>query len=346
MTCLTNLRQVTKHLNRVPRCSVTQAVLDDRGLKVLQPLSGILYFSTSSRCNMDISGIYPPIATPFNKDETVAYDKLKHNMDKWNKIPLRGYVVLGSNGESVYLTIEERVEVVRKATEMAGKDKLVIAGAGCESTRETISLSRKMAEAGAKALLIVTPCFYKGSMNNEALISHYTKVADASPVPVILYSVPGNTTIDIPAEVAVQLSTHPNIVGIKDSGGNVAKLGQMVYKTQNNDFQVLAGSASFLLPAYTVGCVGGICGLANILGQECCDLEQLFKQGKVEEAKELQHRLIGPNMGVTARFGVPGLKTAMEWFGYYGGPARSPLQPLSQNNVEILKKIFQDTGFL
>lgn len=90
MTCLTNFRQVTKHLNRVPRCSVTRAVLDDRGLKVLQPLSGILYFSTSSRCNMDISGIYPPIATPFNKDETVAYDKLKHNMDKWNKIPLRG----------------------------------------------------------------------------------------------------------------------------------------------------------------------------------------------------------------------------------------------------------------
>lgn len=340
MTCLSNIKHITKLLGRLSQGS---PLLNTVNRPTRVSVSG---FSTSAVRNMDISGIYPPIATPFNGDETIAYDKLQHNMDKWNKIPLRGYVVLGSNGESVYLTIDERVEFVRRAAEMAGKDKLIIAGAGCESTRETISLGKKMAEAGAKALLIVTPCFYKGMMTNEALISHYTKVADASPVPIILYSVPGNTTIDLPAEVAVQLSAHPNIVGIKDSGGNVAKLGQIVYKTQNNNFQVLAGSASFLLGAYTVGCVGGICGLANIMGQECCDLEQLFKQGKMEEAKALQHRLIGPNIGVTAKFGVPGLKTAMEWFGYAGGPTRSPLQPLSKTNAEVLKKIFQDTGFL
>ncbi|WAR21902.1 HOGA1-like protein, partial [Mya arenaria] len=171
-------------------------------------------------------------------------------------------------------------------------------------------------------------------------------VADESPVPVILYSVPGNTGIDLAPEVVIQLSTHPNIAGVKDSGGDISKIGYMVHKTKGNNFQVLAGSASFLLPAYTVGAVGGVLALANILGDHCCRLEELFKAGKMEEAKELQHRMIGPNLAVTKKFGVPGLKSAMEMLGYFGGPNRSPLLPISDTNKAALRKIITEEGFL
>ncbi|KAK3589424.1 hypothetical protein CHS0354_020753 [Potamilus streckersoni] len=307
---------------------------------------------TSARREMDISGIYPPIATPFRADESIDYGKLEENINKWNQIPFRGYVVQGSNGEYAYLTKNERVELVSKVATMVPKDKLIIAGAGCESTRDTIEMTKLMSQAGAKAVLVVTPCFYKGQMTNEAMINHFTKQREkktfscSSTVPVILYSVPGNTTIDLAPEVIITLSKHPNIIGLKDSGGDVAKLANLVYKTKGNNFQILAGSASFLLPAYAVGCVGGVLGLANVLGHECCMLENLFKKGKMEEAKILQQRLVGPNVCVTRRFGVPGLKVAMEWFGYYGGPTRSPLQPISKETEEIIRQTFISNGFV
>ncbi|XP_063431540.1 4-hydroxy-2-oxoglutarate aldolase, mitochondrial-like [Mytilus trossulus] len=305
-----------------------------------------LNFSFRCASTLDISGVYPPIATPFNADESIAYDKLERNLQQWNTIPFKGYVVQGSNGEYAYLTPEERVEMMKKVVQWVGDKKLIIAGSGCESTRDTVSMTQKMADVGAKAALVVTPCYYKGGMNNTALINHYTKVADTSPIPVILYSVPGNTAIDLAPEVIIKLSEHKNIIGLKDSGGDIGKLGSLVYATQKNDFQILAGSASFLFPAYAVGCVGGVLGLANVLGKSCCDLEQLYKDGKMEEAKQLQHRLIAPNMAVTKRFGVPGLKVAMEWFGYYGGPTRSPLQPIGQSDIDILRNVFKSNGFL
>ncbi|XP_060557304.1 4-hydroxy-2-oxoglutarate aldolase, mitochondrial-like [Ruditapes philippinarum] len=309
-------------------------------------LSSRMASSSSAASKMDISGIYPPIVTPFNADETIAYDKLQQNMEKWNKIPFRGYVVQGSNGEYVFLREDERIDLVRRVSEMAGKDKLIIAGAGCESTRDTIAMCEKMAKVGAEAVLVVTPSYYKSLMSNAALISHYTKVADASPVPVILYSVPGNTAIDLAPEVVIQLSSHPNIAGVKDSGGDIAKIGYMVHATKGNDFQVLSGSASFLLASYTLGGVGGVLALANILGEQCCDVEKLFKAGKMEEAKLLQHRLIDPNIMVTKKLGVPGLKRAMEMLGYYGGPSRSPLQPITKQNEEALRTVLTNEGFL
>ncbi|KAL3864891.1 hypothetical protein ACJMK2_006538 [Sinanodonta woodiana] len=316
--------------------------------KHAHPVKSVRPIVTSARRELDISGIYPPIATPFRADESIDYGKLEENINKWNQIPFRGYVVQGSNGEYAYLTKNERVELVSKVAAMVPKDKLIIAGAGCESTRDTIEMTRLMSQAGAKAVLVVTPCFYKGQMTNEAMIGHFTKKKKNSchTVPVILYSVPGNTTIDLAPEVIITLSKHPNIVGLKDSGGDVAKLANLVYKTKGNNFQILAGSASFLLPAYTVGCVGGVLGLANVLGHECCKLENLFKKGKMEEAMLLQQRLVGPNVCVTRRFGVPGLKVAMEWFGYYGGPTRSPLQPISKETEEIIRQAFKNNGFL
>ncbi|ELT93590.1 hypothetical protein CAPTEDRAFT_134600 [Capitella teleta] len=300
---------------------------------------------SSVRPHLDISGVYPPIATPFGEDENIDYEKLKANMDKWEEAPFRGYLVQGSNGEYSYLNYNERVEMVSAVRKMAPKDKLVLAGSGCESTRDTIALTKKMAEVGADAVMVVTPCYYKGRMTNSALENHYVKVADESPVPVILYSVPANTGIDLALDVVVRLSEHPNIIGMKDSGGDVTKIGNMIFKTAKNNFQILAGSASFLYPALAVGAVGGVCALANVLAKETCDLRQLFLEGKHREAAKLQHRLISPNAAVTKSFGVAGLKYAMDRFGYYGGPPRSPLLVVNETEATAIRAAFADSGF-
>jgi len=304
-------------------------------------------FCTSSHlARLDISGIYPPITTPFDQDEKINWTSLQKNMDKWNSIPFRGYVVQGSNGEYAYMTSEERIELVSKVKAMMPNDKLLLAGSGCESTRATVEMSKSMAAAGADACLVVTPCFYKSGMTDDAMFSHFTAVADNSPVPIILYSVPANTGLDMSAEAIIKLSSHPNIAGLKDSGGDISKLSYVVHKTKDNGFQVLAGSASFLLAAYHMGCVGGVCALANVLGKECCDLEALYKAGEYDKARDLQYRLIAPNMDVTRKFGVAGLKQAMEWLGYIGGPTRSPLIKLKPDQTAVIEKDFKENGFL
>nr|XP_015203329.1 PREDICTED: 4-hydroxy-2-oxoglutarate aldolase, mitochondrial [Lepisosteus oculatus] len=302
--------------------------------------------SHSFRRKLDIRGIYPPIATPFAQNELVDYQKLDENLEKYSKIPFRGLVVQGSNGEYPYLTAEERVEVVHRVRQRIPKDKLVIAGSGCESSMATVLMSEKMAQAGADAVLVVTPCFYRNRMDSRALIHHYTRVADASPVPVILYSVPGNTGLDLPVEAVLTLSQHDNIVGLKDSGGDITRIALIIHKTRKEGFQVLAGSAGFLLAAYSVGAVGGVCALANVLGHQVCQLEQLCLAGRWEEARELQYRLIEPNTAVTRKFGVVALKQAMEWSGYHGGVCRPPLQPLSEAELRQLQHDFSSQGWL
>ncbi|XP_023276484.1 4-hydroxy-2-oxoglutarate aldolase, mitochondrial [Seriola lalandi dorsalis] len=301
---------------------------------------------TAAAARLDLSGIYPPIATPFTAKEDVDYRRLEENLQKYNKIPFKGLVVQGSNGEYPYLTEEERVEVVRTVRRSLPADKVLMAGSGCESTGATVQLTEKMAAVGADAVLVVTPCFYKGKMDSRALIQHFTKVADCSPVPVVLYSVPANTGLELPLDAVVQLSQHPNIVGLKDSGGDITRIGLTVHKTKTQDFQVLAGSAGFLMAAYCVGAVGGVCALANVLGRELCELERLCVSGCWEEARVLQQRLIEPNAAVTRKLGVPALKQAMEWFGFHGGACRSPLQPLTEAETQQLRRDFSSNGWL
>ncbi|XP_074487398.1 4-hydroxy-2-oxoglutarate aldolase, mitochondrial [Sebastes fasciatus] len=295
---------------------------------------------------LDLSGIYPPIATPFTAQEDVDYQLLEDNLQKYNQIPFRGLVVQGSNGEYPFLTEEERVEVVKTVRRSLATDKVLMAGSGCESTRATVQLTERMAAAGADVVLVVTPCFYKGKMDGRALIQHFTKVADSSPVPVVLYSVPANTGLELPLDAVVQLSQHPNILGLKDSGGDISRIGLIVHKTKTQDFQVLAGSAGFLMAAYCVGAVGGVCALANVLGREVCELERLCVSGRWQEARVLQQRLIEPNAAVTRKLGVPALKQAMEWFGFHGGACRSPLQPLTDAEAQQLRRDFSSDGWL
>jgi 4-hydroxy-2-oxoglutarate aldolase len=296
--------------------------------------------------HISLSGIFPPILTPFKANEEIDFDHLQSNLERWNKEPLAGYVVGGSNGEFVFLTVEERVQVVRAARQAIPRDRLLIAGSGMESTRETIDLTRRMAQAGADVALIVTPNYYKSKMSVAALEHHYRQAADASPIPIMLYNVPPNTGLDLPAQAVIALATHPNVIGLKDSGGDVTKIGWMAHETRDADFQIVAGSAGFFLGALSVGAVGCVPALGNIAGAKLAQLLECFKRGDLAGARAIQQPLIEANTAVTSRFGVPGLKAAMDMLGYYGGPVRSPLLPLSESDAAELKRILVKAGVL
>jgi len=291
---------------------------------------------------MNLAGIYPPIVTPFLKDD-VAHHYLAENVEKLSKSGIKGLIVLGSNGENVYLSEEEKIDVVKTTIQSASKNMLIIVGSGCESTRETIYLTNRMAKMGAHAALIVTPFYYGTKMNDEALIKYYSTVADQVEIPILLYNVPKFTGINLSVEALSALSKHPNIIGIKDSSGNVNQLGQYLNQV-NPDFNVLVGTAGALFGALTLGCKGGILALANILPKKCVEIFQLVQDGKIKEARELQLRMIPVNHAITAKYGISGLKYAMNLLGYKGGEVRSPLLATKYEEQEKIKEILMGAG--
>jgi 4-hydroxy-2-oxoglutarate aldolase len=214
----------------------------------------------------------------------------------------------------------------------------VIAGTGCESTQETIELTRDCAACGAHAALVVTPHYYAGKMNDTAMFEYFTAVADESPIPILLYNVPKFTNINLSAGLVARLSRHPNIVGIKDSTGNVIQLGEIANQVDVG-FNLLVGTAGALFGALTLGCVGGVLALANVAPQTCVQIHQLVREGNIEVARKLQLRMIPVNKAITATYGVPGLKAAMDMLGYFGGAPRPPLLPSSDKEKSEIREI-------
>lgn len=292
----------------------------------------------------DLRGIFPPITTPF-VDGKMAYDKLADNIAKWNKSGLKGYVAFGSNGEYVYLSDEEKLEVVKTVVASAAPGMKVIAGTGCESTWQTIQLTNACARLGAHAALVVTPFYYGGRMNEAALFQHFTAVADKADIPILIYNVTKFTNINVSVGLTARLSQHPNIIGIKDSNGNVSSLGEMV-NAVDKDFSVLVGTAGALFGALTLGAVGGVLALANVAPEACVRIQQLLKQGEMEAARALQIRMLPVNTAVTATYGVPGLKAALDMLGYFGGNPRPPLLPASEKERSEIKAILKTAGLL
>ncbi|HOI29439.1 MAG TPA: dihydrodipicolinate synthase family protein [Melioribacteraceae bacterium] len=291
-----------------------------------------------------LKGIMPPITTPFVNGELAA-DKLQLNINKWNKTGLSGYVVMGSNGESVFLTREEKLILVETTKKFASPDKLIIAGTGSDSIKETISLSNESADRGADYALILTPSFYKPEMKHNAFIKYFMSVADSVKIPVIIYNVTKFTGVDIEAETVAKLSAHPNIFGIKNSSENVRQNNEFVSQS-HKDFALLVGTASMLYSGFTAGAVGGILALANIAPEECIRIHELTEKGDLKEALDLQNRMIPVNKAVTAKYGVPGLKYAMDLTGYYGGEPRSPLSPLNDTGKEDIRQILTAAGLI
>jgi 4-hydroxy-2-oxoglutarate aldolase len=291
--------------------------------------------------NPDLKGIFPPLPTSFDSDENLLPGKIRENIGKLSAYDLSGFLILGSNGEQIMLSEKEKSQAIAAAREAMPEGKILLAGTGGQSTRETIDLTRAAAAGGANAVLVLNPFYYKGQMSHEALVKHYFNVADASPVPVIVYNMPANTGVDMTAAMINEMSTHQNIIGLKESGGNVVKIGE-VLRNARPGFQVVAGGAGFLLPALSVGAVGGILALANIAPAQCIDIYRAFTGGEIAKAREIQQKVIPLNSAVTANWGVPALKAAMDHLGLYGGPVRSPLLPLKDEIREKLLKLLEE----
>ena len=287
---------------------------------------------------MAISGIFPALVTPFEPDGAVSLRGVRENIRRYNQTAVAGCVVLGSTGESVMLSREAADSVLAASIEVAAPAKLLIAGTGAESTSETIARTRRAADLGYAAALVKTPYYYKPVYKAETFIRHYRAVADASPIPVLLYSVPQFTGITLETPEILTLAAHPNIVGIKDSSGNIQRAAEIVAGARP-DFQVLTGGAAVIYPALAVGARGAILALAAALPEKCAELFLLFESGRHEQAKALQLELAVASKCIVSEQGIAGVKYAMDLRGYSGGLPSLPLLPLAEEKKQSIAAV-------
>lgn len=335
---------------------------------------------------MLLQGIFPAVTTPFHPDSALYHKKIEHNIDRYSRTPIAGMVVLGSTGEAVMLSDEERREVLRISAEVAAPEKVLIAGTGAESVIETLRLTEYAARLKYDAALVRTPHFYRPQMTPEAMLAFYRTVADRSPLPVLLYTVPPFTAYDLPLDVITELAEHRNIIGIKESSGNVEKVAAMVKATrhikrtatvtevqqavtkrmltvQTGDgnggelvspaaltgsgpalatappkvrtrgkevgFQILVGAAHTLLDSLQAGATGGVLAFASPAPTICFEIYAAFRDNDMELARSKQEKLVAATKRVVSEMGIPAVKYAMDLNGYYGGPPRLPLLPLT-----------------
>ncbi len=277
---------------------------------------------------MKLNGIFAAITTPFDRNGAVAVDRLRENIARYNRIPLTGYVAVGSTGESVLLTRGEVEQVFSAVREAAAPGRILVAGTGSESTPETISRSKAAADLGFDCVLVKTPSFYKSALNPDTLTEHYRRVADASKLPVILYSIPQLTGVALESDLVARLAEHPNIIGIKESSGNVQRVGEIIAAVPEG-FQVVVGSADTLYASLLLGAVGGVLALADCLPELCIELYRAVAADQTASARDLNRRILPASKKIVRQLGIAGLKWAMDYRGYYGGPVRGPLQPIS-----------------
>jgi len=355
---------------------------------------------------MLLHGIFPPITTPFYPDGNVYFKKLESNVERYSRTPAAGIVVLGSTGEAILLSDQERRDVLKSARQAAAPNKILVAGTGIESAIETLRLTEYAAELGYDVAMVRTPHYYKKQMQPANILAFYRTVADRSPLPVIIYNFPQATGYDIPAEVVIELAEHPNLIGIKESSGDVEKVRKMVegtrhiqrsvtvtetfeavtprmvvaanaganenegelvsvaalagassakpssaavtivgkMKTRQKEagFQVLVGAAQKLHPSLDVGAVGAILAFACLAPTSCYEIFAAWKEGDAELARLKQERIARSAQRVVSELGVPGVKYAMDFNGYFGGPARLPLLPLMGEVREEIERLLAD----
>jgi 4-hydroxy-2-oxoglutarate aldolase len=288
-----------------------------------------------------LSGVFAPITTPFSEEGRLLLDQLASNIRKLNESKLRGYFVLGTNGEFESLTEAERREVLETAIEVSSKDKVIMAGTGRESTEQSITDTKEAASMGFHFASLIAPSFFAKKMTDQVLSRHFRLIADISPIPVLLYNNPEVAVVTFSPGLIGELSKHPNIVGMKDSSkGNFASY----VLAAGPDFNILAGSANFFFEALVMGGVGGVLSIANFAPDICCSVYDLWKAGKLEEARKVQYRLMTLNQKVSGKYGVAGVKAAMDIAGFYGGAPRSPLPPLTPEERQKLREDLLASG--
>lgn len=278
---------------------------------------------------MNLRGVFAPLTTPFGPDGGVALDRLRENIARYNETPLAGYVLNGSTSESVLLLWSEVYRVWETGREAAAPGKVLIAGTGAESTAETIEHTARAAALGFDAALARTPSFYKPAINDDMLAEHYIRVADAARIPVLIYSVPVFTHVTVQASLIARVGTHPNIIGMKDSSGDVEGAAKIIAAAPK-EFQTLVGSASTFYDSLERGACGSILAVANALPEMCCEIWQAFQSREAERARGLQQKLTAAGKLFGPQYGIAGLKYALDHRGYYGGPPRPPLLPVNE----------------
>lgn len=291
-----------------------------------------------------VLGIFPALTTPF-VDGDLSLSGLRTNIERFNKKGLSGYLILGSTGESVLMNEKERVKAIEEVRSSAAEGMIVIAGTGAQSTRATVDFTNQAAQAGADYGLVVTPFYYKAQMSPQALEAYYRDVADHSKIPVILYNVPKFTGIDLPIEGIMALADHPNIAGLKESSANITFLSEIL-KSVPKGFVVLQGSGSVLFPSLALGAMGGILALANMTPKETVEIYRLAQEGEWKKAREIQMQILPVNQKIFAKYGVAGIKCALDFLGYVGGDPRPPLRPVGPEVKDIIKGLLQQAEIL
>ena len=290
-----------------------------------------------------LSGVFAPVVTPFRSGE-VSLDDLRFNLKKLNETELAGYLALGSNGEFRSLTDTEQIQVLEVFAEERS-DKVIMVGAGCESTAQTIEKSKLACKMGFDYVSVLTPCYFPKQIDGATLQKHYERIADSIEIPVLLYNAPGFTGMRIPVQTVLELSKHPNIVGMKDSApeGPARLLARL---DPAEDFHVLAGSANIMYPCLHLGASGGVVSVANFVPCPCSYLYQLFTEGRYDEAKELHSRISRLNQAVSGPWGVAGVKAAMDITGFRGGHPRCPLPAVTADDARQIKQQLVNEGFM
>ena len=290
-----------------------------------------------------LSGVFVPMVTPFRDDE-IFFEGLIENIQKLNETGLKGYFVLGTNGEFKSLSVEERIKILETVVEYAADDKIVMAGTAEESTKETIDISLEAAKIGVSQISLLMPHFFRKYIDDDVLINYIVEVADASPVPVVLYNNPSVAAgLLISKGVVKAVSDHLNVIGMKDSSrGNYKDY----ITAANEDFYLMAGSASFFFEALQAGAVGGVLSLANVFPEECVKLYTLYTENKMVKAEEQNKKIIDLNKKVSGFGGVAAVKGAMDLVGYNGGSPRRPLKSLTEEEKKTLKENVMEYGFI
>ena len=286
--------------------------------------------------DMELRGVLPPIPTPF-RDGELDVEALGRNCDRWLATGLRGLVALGSNGEAPLLDDAESDRVIEVVRARVPPDRLLIAGVARESTAGTVRAARRAAALGADAVLVRTPSIFKAWVADEAMVEHYTAVADASPAPVLLYNFAALTGVSLTVAAVARLAAHSNIAGMKESGGDIGFLSELIDATPD-DFHVLAGSAPAFYASLLSGAAGGILALAAVAPELCVELFDLVRARRLAEARALQRQLTPLARLVTRVHGVPGLKAALTAAGYAGGDPRPPLRPVGPAASEEIRR--------
>lgn len=293
--------------------------------------------------SINLNGVLLPLTTPFGSDENLDLQGLTANILRWTQTRVTGFVVLGSTGERVNLDEREYLQAIETTRRATPETLTFIVGAGQQSTRGTIKEIKSAADAGAQAVLVITPNYYRSAITQDALVSHYRAIADASPIPIILYSMPDLTGIKIEPETAARLSEHANIIGMKDSSNDIEKFSETV-RLVTRDFAMMIGNGTVFSEALQAGARGGILAVGCVVPDLCLEIFRAVEAGEVDRASTLQQRLTPLARAVTKTYGIGGLKTAMDMTGYVGGAVRRPLQlPSDEARSEIAQLLREAT---